>query len=162
VVIEAPSPFVRQCFADYGLATDADGLHAAIYRPCHLVGLELATSIASVALRGEVTGAPRGFRADVVAVAKRDLPEGMELDGEGGYAVHGRLMPATDALAASALPLGLARGVRTTRSVSRDEVIGWADVSEHPDPQLVALRREMETDFAPSGAPAVDPEPAAA
>jgi predicted homoserine dehydrogenase-like protein len=162
VVVEGPSPYVRRCFADYGLTTDDEGTHAALYRPCHLVGLELVTSIASVALRGEATGAPRDFLADVVAVAKRDLPEGMELDGEGGYAVYGRLMPAAEALATRALPIGLACGVRTTRYLSRGEIVGWDDVEGHPDAHVVALRAEMERRFVPPGAARRHEEHAAA
>jgi hypothetical protein len=34
----------------------------------------------------------------VVATAKRDLAEGEMLDGEGGYTVYGKLMPAADSL----------------------------------------------------------------
>ena len=49
---------------------------------------------------------PAGFRADVVATAKRDLAAGEMLDGEGGETVWGRLMPAAAALAEDGLPIG--------------------------------------------------------
>ena len=65
-----------------------------MYKPYHLIGLELGISVLSAALRGEPTGQARGFRGDVVAVAKRDLRAGEMLDGEGGYTVWGKLMPA--------------------------------------------------------------------
>ncbi len=35
-----------------------------------MIGLELGISVASAALRDEPTGAPTGFRSDVVATAK--------------------------------------------------------------------------------------------
>ena len=60
-----------------------------------------------MALRGEATGTPSGFRGDVVATAKRDLSVGETLDGEGGCMVYGRLVPAEDSLALEALPIGL-------------------------------------------------------
>src|SRR5581483_5850056 len=94
VVFEAPTEYVRRCFAEYGLVTDPSGRYAALYKPYHLIGLELGISVASAALRGEATGAPTGFRGDVVATAKRDLAAGEMLDGEGGYTVWGKLMPA--------------------------------------------------------------------
>jgi len=144
VVVRAPDEYIARCFADYGLPTDAEGEHASLHRPSHLVGLELSTSIASVAVRGEATGSARAFRADVVAVAKRDLPEGMELDGDGGYTSYGRLMPAATAVASGALPMGLARGVRTTRWIDAGEVIAWDDVDEAAG-DIVALRRAMES-----------------
>ena len=36
----------------------------------------------------------QGWNADVVATAKRDLRVGELLDGEGGYTVWGKLLPA--------------------------------------------------------------------
>jgi len=112
-----------------------------------LIGLELGISVASVALRGEATGAPRGFGADVAAVAKRDLAAGETLDGEGGYTVWGRLMPAKDSLAQGALPIGLAHGVRLNAPVARGEIVRWADVEIDPGDATVRVRREMEAAF---------------
>ena len=149
VTFEAPSDYVERCFADYGIVTDPSGRHAALWRPCHLIGLELGISIASVALRGEPTGAPEGFRADVVAAAKRDLEAGEMLDGEGGFTVRGRLMPAADSLARDALPIGLAHGVRLRRPVSTGEVIARRDAEVDPDAPAARLRREMEELFSP-------------
>ncbi|HEU0081785.1 MAG TPA: Gfo/Idh/MocA family oxidoreductase, partial [Bradyrhizobium sp.] len=94
VVLEAPNDYAADCFKQYGLKTDASGRYAAMYKPYHLIGLELNISILSAALRGEPTGQARGFRGDVAAIAKRGLRAGEMLDGEGGYTVWGRLMPA--------------------------------------------------------------------
>ena len=74
--------------------------HAAMYKPYHLIGLELGVSVASAALRREPTGCPDGWRADVVAVAKRDLAAGEVLDGEGGFTVWGKVLPASASLGA--------------------------------------------------------------
>ena len=49
------------------------GRYAAMYKPYHAIGLELGISVASAGLRGEPTGQPRAFDADVVATAKRAL-----------------------------------------------------------------------------------------
>jgi predicted homoserine dehydrogenase-like protein len=136
--------YVARCFSEYGLATDDSGYYAALYRPFHLIGLELGVSIAYAALRGEATGAPTGFRADVVATAKRDLRAGEELDGEGGYAVYGRLMPAEDSMALGALPVGLAHGIPLRNAVAKGQVVKWSDVSSDENQETVRLRREME------------------
>ena len=144
VTFAAPSDYAARCFGEYGVATDDSGRYAALYRPSHLIGLELGISIASAALRGEPTGAPERFAADVVAVAKRDLSAGEVLDGEGGRTVWGRLIPAADALAADALPLGLAAGATLTRPVAAGEAIARADVELHAPADVLALRREME------------------
>ncbi len=146
VVFEAPTPYAAACFAQYGLKTDASGRYAAMYKPYHLIGLELGISVLSAALRGEPTGQSREFRADVVAVAKRGLRQGEMLDGEGGYTVWGRAMPAADSLALGALPIGLAHRVALRRGVAEGAVLTWDDVAALDSP-AAQVRREMEQRF---------------
>jgi predicted homoserine dehydrogenase-like protein len=143
-VFEAPSDYVRRCFAEYGLKTDTSGRYAAMYKPYHLIGLELGFSIASIALRGEPTGTSRSFEGDVVATAKRDLQAGEVLDGEGGYCVYGMLMPATSSVDAGALPIGLAHGVALKTGVRAGQVVRWRDVTVDQRDPVVKLRQEME------------------
>ena len=104
-------------------------------------------ALTSVGLRREPTGAADGWRGDVVATAKRDLKAGVVLDGEGGFTVYGKLMPATDSLAAGGLPLGLAHGVKLTKPVAAGRPVRWADVSIDETQPAVAFRREMERVF---------------
>jgi predicted homoserine dehydrogenase-like protein len=118
-----------------------------MYKPYHLIGLELGISVASAALRQEPTGAATGFRGDAIATAKRDLKPGEILDGEGGFTVYGRLMPAADSLAQAALPIGLAHGVKLTRAVKAGAALRWSDVAADETEQAVQVRREMEAMF---------------
>jgi predicted homoserine dehydrogenase-like protein len=147
VCFAADSTYIRRCFSEYGLVTDPSGRYAALYRPYHLIGMELAVSIAHVALRAEPTGAPRGLVADVAAVAKRDLAAGETLDGEGGFTVWGRLMRAADALEIGALPIGLANGVRLKHAVPRGDIVRWSAIEGVPASPASRLRREMEKGF---------------
>lgn len=144
VTVEAGSEYVERCFSQYGLVTDPSGRYAAMYKPFHLIGLELGISVASVGLRGEPTGRPDGWRGDAVATAKRDLLPGEVLDGEGGHLVYGRLLPAAASLAAGALPVGLAHGVRLRRPVKDGSVVRWDDVEVDATAEAVRFRREME------------------
>ena len=144
VAFEADTHYIARCFMEYGLQTDESGRYAAMYKRWHLIGLELGVSVASVALRGEPTGAATGWRADAVAVAKRALDAGESLDGEGGYTVSGTLMPAARSLAEEALPMGLTHGVRLIRPVAKGQVVRWSDVSADAADPAVRLRREME------------------
>src|SRR5215831_8317537 len=146
VVLKAPNEYARTCFKEYGLKTDASGWYAAMYKPYHLIGLELGISVLSAALRGEPTGQPQGWRGDAVAVAKRALHVGDMLDGEGGYTVWGKLVPAERSLAESALPIGLAHKVELVRDVVAGEILRWADV-RMPDGEAVRARRDMERRF---------------
>ena len=147
VVVEAPDEYVSRCFHEYGFHADASGRYAAMYRPFHLIGLEAGISVASAALRHEPTGNPREFRADAVAVAKRDLQPGDVLDGEGGYTVRGVLMPAEESLARGAVPIGLAHRVKVTRPVRRDDLLTYDAVAIEQGAQAVTIRREMEAAF---------------
>jgi len=128
VVFEAPNDYTARCFKEYGVVTDASGRVSALYRPFHLIGLELNISILSAALRGEATGAPTGFRGDVVATAKRDLRAGEVLDGEGGSCVWGKLLPARTSLEIGGLPIGLASRVPLRRDVPLGQCVTWDDV----------------------------------
>jgi predicted homoserine dehydrogenase-like protein len=148
VVFEGESDYARRCFREYHLLPDASGRYAALYRPVHMIGLELGISVASAALRHEPTGAPSGFRSDVVATAKRALKAGEMLDGEGGFCVWGRQVPAARSLADGALPLGLAHGVKLKRDIAEGEALRWNDVAYDADDAAVRFRREMEAAFA--------------
>jgi predicted homoserine dehydrogenase-like protein len=147
VVLKASNDYARACFKEYGLKTDPSGWYAAMYKPFHLIGLELGMSVLSAALRREPTGQPCGFRGDVVSVAKRGLRAGETLDGEGGFTVWGKLVPAERSLSQGALPIGLAHKVALLRDIAAGEIVRWADV-EIPDTEAVQARREMERRFA--------------
>ncbi len=147
VVFEAPSDYVKRCFAEYGLKTDPSGRYAALYKPYHLIGLELGISVASAGLRREPTGSPTGFRGDAVAVAKRNLSTGEILDGEGGFTVWGKLMPAEDSLSKGALPIGLAHHVKLRHPIKTGSVVRWSDVAVDGTSEVVQVRRAMEDEF---------------
>jgi predicted homoserine dehydrogenase-like protein len=147
VVIASESAYSRECFHEYSMLPDSSGRYACLYRPTHMIGLELGVSVASAALRGEPTGAPICFNSDVVATAKRDLKAGEPLDGEGGFCVWGRQTPARTSLAEGYLPLGLAQGVTLLRDVAEGAPLTWADVDHAPDDEAVRVRREMEAAF---------------
>jgi predicted homoserine dehydrogenase-like protein len=148
-VVEAGNEYVQRCFSEYGLKTDASGRYAVSYKRWHLIGLELGISVASVALRGEPTGAATAFHADAVAMAKRDLKAGETLDGEGGYTVSGTLLPAERSLAQGALPVGLAHNVTLAVDVPAGSVLRKSDVKLNENSLAVIAREEMERAYAP-------------
>ncbi|MEP9366526.1 Gfo/Idh/MocA family oxidoreductase [Xanthobacter sp. VNH20] len=151
VVLEAdPSQrgdYSRRCFKEYGMITDPSGRYTALYRPFHLIGMELGVSVAAAALRHEATGSAIGFFSDVAATAKRDLRAGEMLDGEGGYTVYGRILRAEDSLRNGALPIGLAHHVKLKHGVPQGQAVRWADV-EIADGDTLRFRRQMEAEFA--------------
>jgi len=155
VVFEGDTEYARRCFKEYAMLPDKGGKYAALYRPIHMIGLELGISVASCALRNEPTGAPTGFRSDVVATAKRGLKAGEMLDGEGGFCVWGKQTPADVSLRDELLPLGLAHNVKLKRDIPEGGALKWADVAYDPNDSAVKVRREMEAAFGRRNADAV-------
>ncbi len=149
VVVEAPNDYTADCFRQYGMNTDATGRYAAMYKPFHLIGLELNISILSAALLNKPTGMTLGFVADVVATAKRDLKAGEILDGEGGYTVWGKLYPAAKSLQLGGLPIGLAHDVTLRTDIGMNQPVRWQDVDMDETLDAVTFRRQMEQKFAP-------------
>lgn len=145
VTFTSESAYARRCFGEYGIATDPSGRYAALWRPYHLIGLEIGVSIASVALRDEPTGAPfAGHRAEVVCATRGPLRAGTLIDGEGGYAVYGTCLPAATARERRLVPMGLAHGLRLLHDVPADHVIGEDDVAFDDSSFLWKLRREQD------------------
>jgi predicted homoserine dehydrogenase-like protein len=150
VTVEAETEYIKNCFEEYKAHTDPSGRYFTLYKRWHLIGLEVGMSVASVALRGEPTGVATCWNADVVATAKRDLQAGEILDGEGGYTVWGKLLPAETSMRMGGLPLGLAHDVRLTRPVKKGQSLSWSDVAMDTTTHAYKIRREMESQFAPA------------
>lgn len=147
VVFETDSAYTEECFREYSMLPDKTGKYASLYRPIHMIGLELGISVASAALRKEPTGAPIVFNSDVVATAKRRLKAGEMLDGEGGFCVWGKQTPADASLKEGYLPLGLAHNVRLKTDIELGQRVRWSDVEYDPNSLAVRVRREMEAAF---------------
>ncbi|MBS0440593.1 MAG: Gfo/Idh/MocA family oxidoreductase [Piscinibacter sp.] len=150
VTVEAETEYIKNCFEEYNAHTDPSGRYFTLYKRWHLIGLEVGVSVAAVALRGEPTGVAMGWNADVVATAKRDLAPGEMLDGEGGYTVWGKLLPAATSAAMGGLPLGLAHNVKLLRAVKKGQSLSWDDVAMDTSTDAYRTRRAMEAMFAPA------------
>ncbi len=148
VTVEGETEYIRNCFEEYNAHTDPSGRYFTLYKRWHLIGLEVGVSVASVALRGEATGVATCWNADVVATAKKDLAPGEMLDGEGGYTVWGKLLPAQTSAQVGGLPLGLAHDVKVVRPVRKGQSLTWADVAMDTATRAFRIRKEMEDMFA--------------
>lgn len=147
VTVEAETDYIKNCFEEYNAHTDPSGRYFTLYKRWHLIGLEVGMSVASVALRGEPTGVATCWNADVVATAKRDLKPGDKLDGEGGYTVWGKLLPAEKSASIGGVPLGLAHDVKVLRPVAQGQCLTWNDVAIDTHTAAYKVRRQMEQLF---------------
>ena len=146
-VLEAPNDYAASCFKQYGMNTDDTGQFSAMYKPFHLIGMELNISIFSAALLNQATGQTQKFTGDVVSTSKRNLKKGEILDGEGGSTVWGKLVSSNLSLSIEALPIGLAHSVKLKNDVKQNEIVKWSDIEFSLNDPAIAYRRSMETDF---------------
>ena len=146
-VLQAPNDYAASCFKQYGMNTDQSGEFSAMYKPFHLIGMELNTSIFSAALLKLPTGQTKYFKGDVVSVSKRNLKKGEKLDGEGGFTVWGKLIPASTSLNLQALPIGLANGMYLKNDINKDKIITWNDVEFDSNDEIINYRHQMENKF---------------
>ncbi len=145
VTFRAPDAYTRDCFRQYGLMTDDSGWYGSMWRPFHLIGLETSVSVLNAVLRGEATGVSTAYRADAVATAKADFSAGDMLDGEGGYTVWAKAIPAVRSVALNALPIGLAHNVRLKRPIARDQIVSLDDVDLDGQGDILAMRSAQAT-----------------
>ena len=146
-VLEAPNEYAASCFKQYGMNTDDSGKFSAMYKPFHLIGMELNISVFSAALLFQPTGQTQKFTGDVVSTTKKILKKGEILDGEGGATVWGKLVPSKLSLSMEALPIGLAHGIKLKNEIKENEIITWNDVEFSPNDSAISYRRSMEIDF---------------
>ena len=146
-VLQAPNDYAASCFKQYGMNTDQSGEFSAMYKPFHLIGMELNTSIFSAALLKLPTGQTKYFKGDVVSVSKRNLKKGEKLDGEGGFTVWGKLIPASTSLNLQALPIGLANDMYLKNDINKDKIITWNDVEFDSNDEIINYRHQMENKF---------------
>jgi homoserine dehydrogenase len=140
IVIKAQNEYVKNCFKDYGMVTDASGNYSAIWRPYHYIGLELAQSIYSIALDNRATGLTKNYNADVASYAKKNLKKGDKLDGEGGFCARGRLITSEKSKREKILPLGLTDNAILIRDINKDDIIKLNDVDLNLPEDVVKAR----------------------
>jgi predicted homoserine dehydrogenase-like protein len=120
-----------------------DGPHYFFFRPYHLAHLELPITIAELVLDRQPIASPTAPPvAEVVAIAKRDLEAGAQLDGIGGFASYGQIDTARQA--EGFLPVGLAEYARTVHPIPQDEPISLDQVEFNDEAHVVGLRRRQE------------------
>ena len=144
VVLEAASEYAAKCFTQYGMNTDDTGRYSSMYKPFHLIGMELNTSIFSAAILKKATGCTKEFSGDVIATAKQNLKKGQLLDGEGGFTVWGKLYQADFAKKINGLPIGLANNVKLKNDVEKDAPVVWSDVDLDVNCPVVKIREKIK------------------
>lgn len=132
-----------------GHVVSRSGRTAMIYIPRHLLGMEAATTIFEIGLRGVSSGAAQpGHHVDLVAHADRDFPAGTLLEMGGHHhsidGVSSRMLPAQTLDAQAPAPFYIASNCRLARNVAAGELIRMGDLVLDEAGELLRLRREQD------------------
>ena len=128
---------------------------SALYGP-RGAALPAVALVGSTAPTGSASASPLTNPAARPLKRKRPLKKGEVLDGEGGYCVWGKQVPADASLAKGYLPLGLASHVTLKRDIAEGGLVRWEDVDYDATDAAVRVRREMEAAFARPNSRAAD------
>jgi predicted homoserine dehydrogenase-like protein len=146
VVGYCDAPVQREYLSYYKMG---DGPFYLFYRPYHLCHLETTYALGRIAIDRKPVFAPLDRPvADVIAVAKTDLPAGTVISAAiGGDYVYGEIEERGAAAEVGAAPICLLEAeegdaTRTTRDVAKGDPILWSDI-ELPESDLLAAWRRQ-------------------
>src|SRR3989344_1107174 len=124
VVVEHPDPNQKKYLRYLGLG---DGPRYVLFEPYHLCHLEVAQTIAKVALFGQETiHNTTSPLIQTVAIAKQDLTRGIKLDGIGGDTVYGMVDMRENGT--GLLPVGLTLNAIIKNDIAKDTPLSIQDV----------------------------------
>jgi predicted homoserine dehydrogenase-like protein len=141
-----------QMLAEKGHVVSRKGDIAMLYIPRHLLGVEAATSILEVGLRGVSSGAAEPQPViDLVAHADADIAAGTILTASGHHHsivnVSARMVPAARLSQEAPVPFYLAANRKLKRPVLAGQPILCGDVDLDESSELLTLRRQQDEAF---------------
>jgi predicted homoserine dehydrogenase-like protein len=117
-----------------------------LHRSYHIPTMEPLLGAARSVIYGDAGLVPQEPVVDTVAVAKRDLSPGDEIDGIGGATVYGLAENADAAAEQDLVPISLVEGATVETRVDRGEVLTYDDLDFH-EGELYHLRQLQDAYF---------------
>ena len=130
--------------ADMRFVSMGSGPYYLFLRPFHLCNIETPIAIAEAAIYHETTVVANYRKAEVVAVAKRDLVPGDVIGGIGSAEIFNRIYHYDDTRAMHALPMGLAPHARVLRPVSKGTPLTLDCVAPDTSRFVYKLREQQD------------------
>lgn len=123
--------------------------HHILFRPYHLCSLETPLTIARAVLEHDTAIVPLGEPiSETVAVAKRDIKKGENIDGIGGYCVRGVLETHTEMISSSNIPIGLVGGDSVAkRDIKTGSFLTTDDIDLDTTTTVYKLRKLQDETF---------------
>lgn len=121
-----------------------DGPFYVFYTPYHLPHIEGGLTAARAVLFSDAATKPlAGPVCEVLTVAKSDLNAGVEIDEIGGFHTYGVLDNSDVIRREGLLPMGLARGCRLTKKLSKDDPVTFSDIEIERERNIDRLYQEQ-------------------
>jgi predicted homoserine dehydrogenase-like protein len=118
------------------------------YTPYHLCHFEVPLTVARAVLFNDAALAPIGGPlVEVVAVAKKDIAKGEQLDGLGHYMTYGICEKYDISTRNNLLPVGIAEGCILKNNIAKDRVLTYDDVILPENRLCDQLRSEQNKIF---------------
>lgn len=113
------------------------GPYYCFHTPFHLCYFEVPNTIARAVVFNDATIAPMGApQVDVIAIAKKGLKAGEEIDGIGYYMTYGVCENSEIVDSENLLPLGIAECCTLKNDIEKDQALTYDDV-EVPENRLI-------------------------
>ena len=141
-MLEAANEYAAKCFTQYGMNTDNTGRYSSMYKPFHLIGMELNTSIFRCYFK-ESYGCTKEFSGDVIATAKQNLKKGSYWMVKEAL-LFGENFTKQFCKKINGLPIGLANNVKLKNDVEKDAPVCWSDVDLDINCPVVKIREKIK------------------
>ncbi|HEY5466998.1 MAG TPA: flagellar biosynthesis protein FlgA [Clostridia bacterium] len=144
LVVRCDNAYSNYILTTKGQISNETHTAAVIYRPYHLCGVEVSTTLKSAAMLGVGTGSDEYLqRCDLVKKAGQDIPAGEILGNDHDLRMTGMIVPATVRGESSPVPGHMLDGNRAKIDIRAGEMITYAMV-EKPDNSVLWNLRALQ------------------
>lgn len=148
MVVRFDNEYSNYILTTKGQIPNYDLSTAVIYRPYHLCGAEVTTTILSAALLGIDTGTLEYLPSyDLVKKAERDIKAGEPLGNDHDLKLKALIIPATKKGPNNPVPGHMITGNTAKVDIKKGEIITYSMIEDKSDTFLWQLRSEQESVF---------------
>lgn len=148
MVVRCDNAYSNYILTTKGQIANYDNSAAVIYRPYHLCGAEVSTSLLSAVGLGLDTGSTE-YRPDfdLVKYANCDIKAGDTLGNDHDLRLTANIVPSTKIAPSSAVPAHMITGNIAREDIKAGTLITYDKIVEPENSMLWTLRREQEAAF---------------
>lgn len=148
LVVRCDNAYANYILTTKGQIPNYDCSTAVIYRPYHLCGVEVSTTLKTAVMLGVGTGNDDYQpRYDLVKKAVCDIRAGEVLGNDHDLRMTAMICPASGKKADHPVPAHMLDGNRVIKDIEAGETITYSMIEEPKDSILWELRTKMEQDF---------------